>query len=325
MSASTLNTGHRINIAIHVAVAVIVNSDGQILISKRAADDHQGGLWEFPGGKLERGESAYQCLQRELQEELDIRVISAAPLIQINYSYDDRQVFLDVWKVDQFQGEAKGMEGQPVCWISADNLCCYDFPKADKSIIAAARLPRFYPILEDDNADLNRLKLKIERLITTEKTLIRLRGGKLGNRQYQALSADIFKLISRTNIELILNFGAENAINNPFAGVHLNSRQLKEAKGRPLSNDYWVAASCHNLDELLKAEEIGIDFAVLSPVLQTRTHPTAQPLGWEQFEQMVRHVNLPVYALGGLKPHHLEVAMSKGGQGIAGISMFDND
>ena len=122
---------------VEVAAGVIYNPQGQILIAKRAVNQHQGGLWEFPGGKIEAGESAQQALARELHEELAIEVLASEPLVRIAHDYTDKSVVLDVWCVTAFSGEARGIEGQPLAWVSVDQLTDYDFPAANEPIIAA--------------------------------------------------------------------------------------------------------------------------------------------------------------------------------------------
>lgn len=118
-----------------VAVGVIQNEAGQILISKRADDVHQAGLWEFPGGKLETGETARDALKRELLEELGIYVIRAKPLLKISHQYDDLAVLLDVFMVTDFDGEACGMEQQAIKWVDRLALNDFSFPEANKRII----------------------------------------------------------------------------------------------------------------------------------------------------------------------------------------------
>jgi 8-oxo-dGTP diphosphatase len=128
-----------VNKRVHVAVGVIVNSLGDILIARRANDAHQGGLWEFPGGKVEAGETVSQALTRELHEELgiDIDAASCRSLIEINHDYADKKVFLDVWLVTRFRGEARGREGQPLRWVSPQSLSDYVFPAANTAIVNA--------------------------------------------------------------------------------------------------------------------------------------------------------------------------------------------
>ena len=134
---------------VHVAAAVIRGTDGKILIARRADAQHQGGLWEFPGGKVEAGESVEAALGRELQEELGIVVSAARPLIKVQHDYPDKQVLLDVWEVSAFSGEPRGVEGQPLAWVSARDLPNYEFPAANQPIVTAARLPDQYLITPD--------------------------------------------------------------------------------------------------------------------------------------------------------------------------------
>jgi 8-oxo-dGTP diphosphatase len=103
-----------------------------------------------------------------------------------------------------------------------------------------------------------------------------------------------------------------------YDGVHLTSKQLSSAETRP--DCRIVSASCHNRHELEQAQSIGVDFAVLSPVRKTRSHPYAEPLGWGAFNQLVDDINIPVYALGGMVSDDIEQAWQSGGQGIAAIS-----
>lgn len=121
---------------VHVAVGVIVGGLG-ILIARRPESAHQGGLWEFPGGKVEVGEPVQEALARELDEELGITVTGPQPLIEIKHDYGDKQVLLDVWWVTAFSGEPRGKEGQPIAWVKPEKLSDYAFPAANQPIITA--------------------------------------------------------------------------------------------------------------------------------------------------------------------------------------------
>ena len=135
---------------VHVAAAVIRDNSGKILIARRADTQHQGGLWEFPGGKVEADESVETALARELHEELGIVVSAARPLIKVRHDYPDKQVLLDVWEVSAFTGEPHGAEGQPLEWVAPRDLLNYEFPAANQPIVAAARLPAQYLITPED-------------------------------------------------------------------------------------------------------------------------------------------------------------------------------
>jgi len=132
------NTGPDAGMTIvHVAVGVIVNRQRQVLIAKRLENQHQGGLWEFPGGKVRQGESVQDALKRELAEEVNLTVRECARLIRIEHDYGDKQVLLDVWYVNVYSGYAKGCEGQEVAWIDSEEFPRYTFPAANEAIIEA--------------------------------------------------------------------------------------------------------------------------------------------------------------------------------------------
>ena len=125
-----------VNKRIHVAVGVIQRGE-QIFISRRPAQLHQGGRWEFPGGKVEAGETVFEALNRELQEEVGLTVQQARALLQLEYPYPEKTVYLDVWLVEQCLGAGEGLEGQEVAWVHHSELCHYQFPDATQPILAA--------------------------------------------------------------------------------------------------------------------------------------------------------------------------------------------
>lgn len=126
-------------INIHVAVAVIFNSQQEVLIALRQAHQHLGGLWEFPGGKVEAGEASSEALKREVKEELGLVIVNALALIKVSHDYIDKSVLLDVWYVTEYTGEAYGVEGQTLRWCAIGDLEAVDFPIANKTIINAIK------------------------------------------------------------------------------------------------------------------------------------------------------------------------------------------
>ena len=124
---------------VHVAVGVILDATDRILITRRHDDAHQGGLWEFPGGKVEPEESVERALVRELREELGIEAGDMASLVVVQHDYGDKSVLLDVHTVRNFSGDARGLEGQPLQWVTVDELHEYDFPEANLPIAEAIR------------------------------------------------------------------------------------------------------------------------------------------------------------------------------------------
>lgn len=305
--------------ALEVAAGVVHGEDGRILIAQRLNHVHQGGLWEFPGGKLEPGENAEAALRRELREELDIEVQESVPLIGVRHTYPDRKVYLHVRRVDSFRGRARGMQGQRVLWVEPGRLPGFQFPAANRPIVAAARLPDRYAILDDDAGDPAGLRECLKRVHESGVTLVRLRACRLDSPDYEALAGYAVDFCRSRGMALLLNGNPEQARRLGAAGIHLGSRQLMALVRRPLGPEYWLAASCHGPEELRQAARIGVDFAVLGPVRQTATHPGTAPLGWDAFSAWVDEAEFPVFALGGLGPADLPEAKRRGGQGVAAI------
>jgi len=301
----------------HVAVGVIW-SDGKILITQRAQQAHQGGFWEFPGGKLEPGECVQTALRRELQEEVGILVQDSTPLIKINYRYPDKRVLLDVRQVHSFDGTAAPHEGQPMRWVTPQQLQDFAFPAANQAIIKAIMLPDRYAILEGHS--LQEIEHRLQRIIANRVSMLQLRVKALPSSELADVYARVAERCRHVGIRLMLN--SDLPLNNAWAdGLHLSSRSLLASLARPVGYQ-WLSASCHNLAELRHAERIGVDFAVLAPVLPTTTHANATPLGWQGFSELLEQVNIPVFALGGLSQADLPQALTAGAQGIAGISAF---
>jgi 8-oxo-dGTP diphosphatase len=302
---------------IQVAVGIVKNPQGEILISLRHDFRHQGGLWEFPGGKIGVSETAEFALVRELKEELGITVTAASPLIVINHQYADLSVELKVFLIDRFSGVAESREGQLLKWVTADELEHYPFPAANQAIIAAVRLPHYYAILDDSNQEL--LLPNLQKILDRGIKLIQARLKNLSPAAVAKLVQLIYPLCKQRQALLLMN----SAVDYPAGvdGIHLTSHDLMALTRRP-ENTKWLAASCHNLEQLHHAQNIAVDFVVLAPVLATQTHPDKVPLGWQQFSDLVAKTNLPVYALGGMKMSSLSQARQSGGQGIAAIRAF---
>lgn len=120
---------------VHVAVGIIINSEQQILLAKRHGHLHQGGKWEFPGGKVETGETVTQALIRELKEEVALTATDSSAFMSISHDYPDKQVLLDIHLVTQFNGTAHGEEGQEIAWVDKTQLKDYEFPEANLPIL----------------------------------------------------------------------------------------------------------------------------------------------------------------------------------------------
>jgi 8-oxo-dGTP diphosphatase len=305
---------------VHVAVGVIVDESGNILIAKRPDKTHQGGLWEFPGGKLEQDESLFDALRRELREELAIDITTTEPLIKIRHDYGDKIVLLDVHKVTHFAGRAHGNEGQPIQWIAPELLCDYEFPVANRPIITAINLPQRL-LITGEFIEPEDFLIRIESALKSGIRLVQLR---LQNVEIlptiitsvaELCKSYLAKLIVNTTPELFSKISSAENI-----GLHLNSKNLLSCDTRPVNIDVLLSASCHDQKEIDHAQKIGVDFICISPVLETNSHPGQQAIGWQKFEQLVAGATVPAYALGGMKEGDLVFALERGAQGIAAIS-----
>ncbi len=310
---------------IHVVAAVIARGD-EILIARRPDHVHQGGKWEFPGGKLEAGEAAADGLRREIHEELGILVQSPRPLIRISHDYPDKQVLLDVWSVEAFEGEPEGREGQQVRWVRRDALRQFEFPAANVPIVAAVQLPEVY-VISPDAKSMDEYLAELDATVVSGHRLIQIRVFDVSAMEWQKLIAQLKRLRDQHGVTFLLNSAsarsclAGSSLPEVFAGIHLTSSDLLALQGRP-EGWQWLAASCHSPEEMAHAEMIGADFIPLSPVQPTQSHPSAQPLGWAVFAEWVERARLPVFALGGLRTDSIRRAQAVGAQGVAGISGF---
>ncbi len=304
---------------VHVAAGVLRRADGKVLIARRSRNSHQGGLWEFPGGKVEPGESASRALTRELNEELGIRIRDFRPLIKVSHAYRDREVLLDTWLVTGWQGEPRGMENQPLDWVSVGELRKRPMPAADRPVVSAVSLPPVYlitpPAVTDTGVFLDDLRTALDNGVS----LVQFRVFGLEGPALESLALAATRLCEAHGAGLLVNGSRELAESVGARGVHLDRRALASMRSREEYGELLLGASCHDARELALARDRGVDFALLSPVLPTRSHPDAEVLGWERFSALVDGLPLPVYALGGMTPSMLEQSWQAGAQGIAGI------
>ena len=309
---------------VHVAVAVIQKGD-EILIAHRPEHVHQGGLWEFPGGKVESGETVQQALKRELHEELGIDIDlqnGIQPLLRIRHDYGDKSVLLDVWRVSKFHGKARGLEGQPVKWVGKHLLTGYDFPEANKSIISAINLPQKYLVTGsfDSTED---CCARLQTAITAHGVkIVQFRCHELRLKNpaaYIELAKLLAKLCHQHKVIFLLNATSSILSNVETDGVHLTFSEALLHKSRPISSSKILGVSCHNEEELMWAKCLNPDYVILSPVKETKTHVGAVPLGWPTFQKLTDDAPFPVFALGGMTTADMDEALSKGAQGIAAI------
>lgn len=309
------------NHVLHVMVGILRDADARILISRRHGNVHLSGYWEFPGGKLEPGESAFAGLARELHEELGVCVEAARPLTQVRHRFPERSVLLDVWHVDAFSNSAKGREGQEIAWAGLDELGRYRFPESNRAILRALRLAAHYPITPNE-PDPELVLDAVCGYLDAGNRLIQFRAPGLTPEVWKDAAHEALALCRERGALLILNATPHDLNEVPADGIHLSAAQLMKYATRSVGPEQLLGASCHNAEELRRAAALGVDYVTVSPVHRTQSHPDQLSMGWEHFSDLVMECEVPVYALGGVAPKDLNHAQSMGAWGVAGIRAF---
>lgn len=306
---------------LEVVAGVLRDAGGRVLLTQRGPGSDLAGLWEFPGGKREPGESPESALRRELHEELGIDVGAVRPLIAVPQAYPHKRIRLDVFEVLDYRGTPQGREAQALAWVEPEALADYAMPPADLPVVSALLAPDSYAITPDLIEDPATFLARCEALLGRGIRRLQLR--------VPMASADVRSQLARALSPRCRAVGAELLVNSDLElaralgiGLHLRSGQLREFNQRPLPAGQRLSASCHDLDELRRAKALGVDFVLLGPVRTTASHPDARVLGWDGFAALREHSDLPIYALGGLGPDDLAEARSHGAQGVAGIRAF---
>jgi 8-oxo-dGTP diphosphatase len=304
---------------VEVVAGVIADARGRILLARRTEGRDLAGLWEFPGGKREPGESPEATLARELHEELGIVAEIGAPLIAVPQQYPHKRLRLDVRRIDAWRGTPKGLDGQALAWVPPHKLASYAMPPADRPVVAALLHADRYLVTpapgHDDPAWLQMLELALGQ----GARRVQLRAGEgIDPVRWRALAGQAVACCREAGAEVLVN-GDIALAQDLDVGVHLRAAQLPQLDQRPLPAGRIVAASCHDDADLRHAERLRCDFAVLGPLRRTPTHPQAPGIGWARFAALRERVSLPLYAIGGLSPTDIDDARAHGAQGIAAI------
>lgn len=300
---------------VEVAAAVIFREDGRFLLAQRPAGKLYAGYWEFPGGKVEPGESAVAALGRELHEELGIEVERAFPWITRDYDYEHAVVRLRFFRVYRWCGEPQGRENQRFSWQSASHLTVAPLLPANGPILRALKLPAVYGISNVANLGEDEFMRRLDRALQNGLRLLQLREQQLPGDRLIKLALRVVKLAHDYGARVVINGSFEAAGLSGADGVHLTSAQLMRVEGHPAFD--LVGASCHDAAELARAAAIGADFAVLGPVLPTPSHPGRPGIGWTRFTALLENYPQPVYAIGGLRKDDLDIAWQAGAHGVS--------
>ncbi len=338
---------------LEVVAAVLQKPDGSFLLAQRPEGKVYAGYWEFPGGKIEPGETPYHALVRELREELGITVTTAYHWVTRVFTYSHATVRLNFFRVTAWSGELHPHEGQQFSWQQASHsnppqppffkggsanaaALGNSFPPFEKGgrrgdfahsitvapvlpanapILRALQLPSLYAISNAAELGSDEFLQRLQQALGNGLRLVQMREKNLPRAALRELSLRVLELAHAHGALVLINGDIELALEIGADGVHLNSAQLAALSTRP--DLEWCGASCHSVDELQLAVEMGLDFAVLSPVLPTQSHPGAAHLGWQAFAAIAADSAIPVYALGGLSQEDMETAWQHGAHGIA--------
>ena len=307
---------------IDVAVGVLVRDDGSFLLAQRPEGKPMAGYWEFPGGKLEAGESVFDALVREFDEELGLRIVGAHPWVRRVVVYPHATVRLHFWRS---YGEGRGWlnepeprEGQGFRWERIEQLTTEPWLEGALPVRRWMRLPWTYAISSASTMGVDAFLAALDRRIADGAIeQLQLREPAMGETAFAALFDAVNARCTAHRVRLLVNSAHPKSYWSLADGVHLSSRELMRLERRPTID--WCFASCHDAAELARAGELGLDAAVLGPVGPTASHPDAELLGWPGFAEIAKATSLPVYALGGLTRQDLTAAHDAGAHGVAMI------
>lgn len=305
---------------VEVVAAVLLRgdlADPEFLLAQRPAGKPYAGYWEFPGGKIETGESAGDALARELREELGIDLEHAWPWICREFTYPHARVRLRFFRVPAWRGEVRLLEHRAASWLKAGEA-----PRvgpilpANGPILRALALPSLYALTNAEENGVAAELTRIEQALRGGLRLLQVRDKTLPRAQRQRFAQAVATLVRACgNTLLLINDDLELARTLGTSGVHLSSRQLWQIDRRPPFDH--AGASCHDAGDLARAAQLALDFVVLGPVLPTASHPGACGIGWSAFAELAAQSPLPVYALGGMQPDLLPEASASGAHGVA--------
>lgn len=296
---------------VDVAIAILLHKS-KVLVGWRQANQHQGNKHEFPGGKIEEGETPEQACRREVYEEVGIGLKEWHQFDVIRHEYDDIIVTLHLLHA-YVPDELLSLIHQPWSWFSRDQLTDLNFPKANSTILE--RLIWSHLIKISDQVD--------ELPKTNSQMYLRIE-----TKDIERLQQQLIKLSEQQLLKLIVNVDVWQQLNTvlqeKIKTVHLKQSQLMQLKKGDLVVAKRYIAACHDAVSVQHAHQIGCDAIFLSPVNPTATHPNSKVLGWDGFAALAQKSDIPVFALGGVAPADLEQAQKHNAYGLAGIRQFSS-
>ena len=302
---------------VDVAVGVLMRRDGALLLASRPAGKPYADYWEFPGGKIEPGESIAHALARELHEELGITLGPVYPWLVRVHDYPHALVRLHFCRVFDWRGEPHARERQRFGFFRLDALPAPLLP-ATVPVLRGLALPMIYAISDANRLGMELFLKRLGSALDNGLRLVQLREPNLPERDIAALFDAVLGLVRGRAARLLVSSRHPHALWSRADGVHLTAAELMAMRERP--ECAWLGASVHSESELGRAVSLGADFAVLGPVQTTASHPGRSAIGWAAFEQIAAASSIPIYALGGLGPTDLRRSLEHGAHGVALLS-----
>lgn len=302
---------------VEVAAGVIRRADGAFLLGQRAQGSFYPGYWEFPGGKVEPGESPAEALVRELDEELGIHVREVWPWLVREHVYEHARVRLHFFEVARWDGTVNDHVHSALSWQHADRLSVMPMLPANGPIMKSLCLPAFIGITHAWQIGTAAQLAQLEHALANGLRVVLVREPGMPAAELSVFAAAVIRHAREAGALVIMNGAPALAESLQADGVHLTSRELAATTGRPPHT--WVGASCHDRAELERAASIDVDYVLLGPVAETNTHPGVAGLGWARFSALVTGLPMPVLALGGLSATDLYAARCAGAHGVAAI------
>lgn len=298
-----------------VVAAVLTRPDGRVLLAQRPPGKAYAGYWEFPGGKVEPGESLEVALARELHEELGIVVTHTCRWITRVFEYPHATVRLNFFRAFEWQGVPHPHEGQVFSWQQPDAVEVAPLLPANFPILKALSLPPLLGISHAESLGIDSFLARLDVALHAGLRLIQLRDKSLPDEARLQLARETVRRARPFAARVLVNGSLDLARAAGADGVHLDSTAAAKLAARP--DCEWVGVSCHDAAELAHAAALEADFTLLSPVLPTRSHPGAATLGWDRFAALAAASPIPVYGLGGLERNDIAAAQSHGAHGVA--------
>jgi 8-oxo-dGTP diphosphatase len=294
---------------LRVVVGVIFNAKNEVLIAKRKPEQFKADFWEFAGGKIENNETKQQTLEREINEELGIKITNCEYKFNLIQKYPQKIVDLAVFVISQYTGKIIGKEGQEIQWVGRKNIKNYQLLPTVMPIFNRLTLPVIYNILNYDLDfwhNLEQKKHQMQMLQLRSKTDVK-----------SSKIEKIYQICQKNNIKLILNIPNTKENLKFCDGYHITSKNLTNPE---IYITKIISCATHNENEIQLANQINADIITLSPVRTTTTHPNATTLGLKQAGVLAKNSNALVYFLGGMQKNDVSLAQKNNAFGVAGIT-----